>query len=126
MHDWMGFGLVALGIGLIVSAARKYRERTGTALIAGQIRPEFAVAGEIMRPIILFIVAFFAFKMSLFYFAFGGNRMLTPLQYGGLMFVLGAYVVSLFAATVKRPVKAPAPTEAAPVAVDAEEAHSAA
>ena len=37
MHDWMGIGLIALGLGLIVSAARKYRERTTTVLAPGQV-----------------------------------------------------------------------------------------
>ena len=80
-----------------------------------------------MRPIILFIVGFFALKMSLFYFAFGGNRMLTGLQYGGLMFVLGAYVVSLYASTARRPQQAVAKTgEPAAAPVEAEETRLAA
>jgi hypothetical protein len=119
MVDVMGLGLVALGGGLLWSANRKYRERTTTVLKPGEIRPEFAAAGEIMRPIILFIVGFIALKMSLFYFALGGNRLLTGLQYGGLMFVLGAYVVSLYASTMQRPEQAPAETKpdaAAPIA----------
>ncbi|MFO1027971.1 MAG: hypothetical protein U1E70_22560 [Acetobacteraceae bacterium] len=114
MVDVMGLGLVALGGGLLWSANRKYRERTTTRLKPGEVRPEFAVAGEIMRPIILFIVGFFALKMTLFYFALGGNRMLSALQYGGLMFVLGAYAVSLYAATAKRPDQAPANANASP------------
>jgi hypothetical protein len=126
MHDWMGIGLIALGGFLVVSAYRKYRERTTTVIAPGQIRPEFAVAGEIMLPIILFIVGFFALKMSLFYFALGGSRMLTGLEYGGLMFVLGAYVASLYASTVKRKEQAPATADAPVAAAAIDEARNAA
>ena len=57
--------------------------------------------GEIVRPLVLFGVGFIAFKASLFYFVFGGNRMITPVDYAGLMFVMAAYSGYLIAATTR-------------------------
>jgi hypothetical protein len=106
MHDWMGIGLFAVGLGLIVGAVIKRRNRMMNPIPAGAIRPEFAAMGEIVRPMILFFVAVFAFKMSLFYFVLGGQRFLTPLDYAGILFVLATYVGWLIVAT-RRPVQAP-------------------
>lgn len=101
MHDWLGMGLFALGLGLIGSAIMKRQSKLRNPIPAGQIRPEFAAMGEIVRPLILFAVAIFAGKMALFYFVFGGQKYLTPLDFGGLMFVLAAYVGWLIVATRK-------------------------
>ena len=70
--------------------------------------------GEIMRPVVLFVVGIFAVEMVAVYFVFGGSRFLTALDFGGIMFVLAAYTGYLLAATAKQ---APAI-----VAVPAEEA----
>jgi hypothetical protein len=91
MHDWLGIGLIAFGLGLVGAGIAKYRYRSRTPLPAGAIRPEFASMGEIVRPMVLFCVGFVALKMSLFYFVLGGNNLLTPLDFGGLLFVLAAY-----------------------------------
>ena len=104
MHDWLGIGLIALGLGLLAAGVVKRRNRIRTALPAGAIRPEYAAMGEMVRPMILFAVGFVALKMSLFYFFFGGSRLLTQLDYGGLMFMLAAYCGYLVAATM-RPVR---------------------
>jgi hypothetical protein len=109
MHDWLGIGLVALGLGLIGSAIMKRQSRMRNPVPAGAIRPEFAAMGEMVRPIILFAVAFFALKMTVFYFVLGGQRYLTPLDYAGILFVLAAYCGWLVVATTKRPVAAAAP-----------------
>ncbi len=114
MHDWLGLGLIALGLGLMVSAVLKYRTRQRTVILPGQMRPEFAAVGEIVRPIILFGVIFFAAKMSLFYFLLGGKAYLTPLDYAALMLVLAAYSGYLIAATSKRPQQVAAADEAEP------------
>ena len=37
MHDWLGFTLVALGLGLVGVAVQKRRIRTRTVLAAGSI-----------------------------------------------------------------------------------------
>ena len=102
MHDWLGIGLIALGLGLVGAGIAKYRFRRRTAVPAGAIRPEFASMGEIVRPLVLFCVGLIALKMSLFYFLLGGDRLLTPLEYGSLLFVLAAYCGYLVAATSKR------------------------
>lgn len=60
--------------------------------------------GEMIRPLILFAVAIFALKMTLFYFVLGGQRFLTPLDFAGILFVLAAYAGWLVMAT-KRPVE---------------------
>jgi hypothetical protein len=109
MHDWLGIGLIVLGLGLALAGLVKHRDRRRTPVPAGAIRPEFAAMGEIVRPLVLFAVGFVALKMSLFYFVFGGDRMLTAFDFAGLMFVLAAYCWYLVAATMKpRPVVEPA------------------
>ena len=100
MHDWLGAGLIALGVGLLVSGVMKRRAKLRAP--APDIRPEFAVMGEIVRPILLCALGFVALKMTLFYVALGGQRFLSPLDFGGILFVLAAYGVWLVLAT-KRP-----------------------
>jgi hypothetical protein len=77
MHDWLGVGLI------------------------GAIRPEYAAMGKMVRPLVLFGVGFVALKMSLFYFIFGGNRLMTPLEFAGLLFVMATYCGYLVAATMR-------------------------
>lgn len=101
MHDWLGIGLIVLGLGLVAAGVLKHRSRRREAFRPGAIRPEFAAMGEMVRPLILFAVGFVALKMSLFYFVFGGDRLLTGLDYAGLMFVLATYCGYLVAATSK-------------------------
>jgi len=109
MQDWLGMALGALGFGLVGAAVMKRRNRAQTVAAAGSIRPEFAAMGEIVRPMVLFVVALFAAKMTLFYFVLGGQHMLTVLQYGGVMFILAAYTAYLVIATTKvAQVEAPA------------------
>ena len=91
MHDWLGIGLIALGLGLIGHGFLKRQAKARNPLPAGSIRPEFAAMGQIVRPLILFFVGVFALKMSLFYFVLGGERYLTQLEFGGILFVLAAY-----------------------------------
>jgi hypothetical protein len=87
-----------------VSGIIKRRNRMLVPTPAGAIRPEFAAMGEMIRPLILFAVAIFALKMTLFYFVLGGQRFLTPLDFAGILFVLAAYAGWLVMAT-KRPVE---------------------
>ena len=100
MHDWMGLGLFAVGLGLVVSGIIKRRARAAAPI--GAIRPEFAAMGEMIRPLILFAIAVFALKITVFYFAFGGARFLTRLDFASILFVLVAYAGWLIVAT-KRP-----------------------
>ena len=75
----------------------------------GAIRPEFAAMGEIVRPLILFAVGFFALKMTLFYFVLGGQRYLTALDFAGILFVLATYSFYVVLATKARPVRVAEP-----------------
>ena len=118
MHDWLGLALNALGLGLVGAAVMKRRTRSRTVLAAGSIRPEFAAMGEIIRPMVLFVVVLFAAKMTLFYFVLGGRTMLTALQYGGVMFVLAAYAGYLIIATTKVAQASSEPVVAEPIATD--------
>ena len=102
MHDWLGTGLITLGVGLIGSGIIKRQSRLRTPLPAGAIRPEFAAMGKIARPLILCAIAIFAVKISLFYFLFGGQRFLSPFNFTAILFVLAAYSGWLIMAT-KRP-----------------------
>lgn len=120
MHDWLGAGLIALGVGLLVSGVMKRQAKLRAVGPPPDIRPEFAAMGEIMRPIILFALGFVALKMTLFYVALGGQRYLSPLDFGGILFVLAAYGIWLVLAT-KRP--APHATEQTEFAAQA--AHAA-
>ncbi len=106
MHDWLGIGLIALGMGVAAAGFVKRRNRMNLPLSAGAIRPEFAAMGEIARPLILFAVGFFALKMALFYFVLGGERYLTRLDFGGILFVLASYSGYVVLATSKRSVVA--------------------
>jgi hypothetical protein len=104
-------GLVVIGLGLLVATVGKHRQRRRAPLPAGAIRPEFAAMGEIVRPMILFLIGLFAVKMAFFYAALGGERYLSPLDFGGLMFVLAAYAGWLVVATRRA---APATGSSAP------------
>jgi hypothetical protein len=112
MQDWLTIALFALGLALIVSAVFKRRGRLRAVIPAGQMRPEYAAMGKIVRPLVLGFLAVLALKVSVFYFLFGGQRFLTPLQYAGVMFVLLAYAGWLVAATTRRRIESPAAAEA--------------
>jgi hypothetical protein len=120
MRDWLGLALIAIGCGLLVSAVFKRRERMRPIEPAARIRPEFAAMGEIVRPLILFAVLFVSAKMTLFYAVLGGDRYLSPVDFGGFLFVMAAYCVWLVIATKRRPVAAdpaPVPVVAASAAI---------
>lgn len=104
MRDLPGLALFALGCGLLVSGIVKRRARMRSPEPAGAVRPAFAEMGEIVRPMILFAVALVALKMSLFYFVLNDRDFLSPLTFGGFLFVLASYSVWLVLAT-KRPAR---------------------
>ena len=115
MRDLPGIALIALGCGLLISGVMKRRARMRVPLPAGAIRPEFAAMGEIVRPMILFAVALVALKTLVFYALFDGARFLSPLTFGGFLFVLAAYSAWLVLAT-KRPARQDALPAGAPAA----------
>ena len=115
MHDWLGFALIPVWLGVLAAGFAKRRSRQRTVLPAGAIRPEFAAMGEIVRPLILFVVGVFALKISLFYFVFGGQTYLTPLDFSGILLILAAYAVYVVLATTRlRSVPEPLATELRP------------
>ncbi len=101
MHDWLGLGLTALGLGLVGTGVLKRRNRIRTRVPAEAIRPEFAAMGAVIRPLVLCFIAVLAVKMSLFYFLFGGQRYLTPRDFAAILFLLAAYAAYLVLATTK-------------------------
>ena len=104
--------MIVLGLGLLVSGSMKRRAKIRSPMPPGAIRPEFAAMGEMMRPMLLFVVLLIAGKTLVFYLLFDGARWLSPLTFGGFMFVLAAYAAWLI--MVLRP-----PTTAAQVATSA-------
>ena len=102
MHGWLGMAMIPVGIGMAVAAFMKRRSRMSPVSSAGQIRPEFAAMSEIVRPIVLFFIGAFAVQMIMLYFVFGGQQFLTALDFGGIMFVLAAYIAYLLVATRKQ------------------------
>ena len=101
MHDWLAMGLIPTGLGILAAGIVKRRAKIRAPLPAGAIRPEFAAMGEMVRPIMMVAVGFIALKMTLFYFVLGGRAYLTPLDFAGLLFVLGSYAGYVVLATAK-------------------------
>ena len=81
MHDCLGIGLIALGLGLAVAGVFKHRSRQNTPVEvarSGQSSPSWVRScGQWCCS----WVGLIGLKMSLFYFVFGGDRFLTPLDY---------------------------------------------
>jgi len=99
MRNLLGLGLIVLGSGTLVHAGFKRRAKLRPVDPANAVRPQFQAMGEIMRPIILFCIVVVAAKMSFFYLVLGGGGLLTPLDFGGMLYALGAYAVWMVIAT---------------------------
>jgi len=105
MHDWLGVGLIALAVAIGVATVLKRRRQIRTPYPPGAIRPEFAAMGEMLRPLLLFVVGLFAVKFTLFYFFFSaGRELLSPLEFVGILAVLAAYAVHIILTVGTRPV----------------------
>jgi hypothetical protein len=124
MRDLPGLLLIVLGVGLLLSAAIKRRARMRAAEPAGAIRPEFVAMGQMMRPLLLFAVALIAVKSVVFYLLFDGGRWLSPLTFGGFMFVLAAYAAWLIL-VLRPPLTRTSSEAAAPVGRQAQVGHQA-
>jgi hypothetical protein len=111
MDALLGFGLTVLAIGFVGLGWRKRQARR--QIPAGAIRPEFAVIGEIMRPILLLLVAVLAVKITVFYFLFEGRRYMSPAVFTGTMLVLAGYATYVTLA-LQRTNPAPAVVENKP------------
>ncbi len=105
MHDWLGVGLIALGLGLIGFGTMKRRQRLRVVHPPGSIRPEFAGMTGIVRPLLLWALGFFAVETCLHYFMLGGRDLLSPLDFGGILFLLAAFATYVVLA-VTPPVQA--------------------
>jgi hypothetical protein len=99
MRNLLGLGLIVLGTTTLVHAEFKRRAKRRPVDPANAVRPQFQAMGEIMRPIILFCIAVVAAKMSFFYLVLGGGGLLSPLDFGGMLYALAAYAIWMVIAT---------------------------
>ena len=107
MHDWLGIALFALGFGLVATGVIKRRRRLRVVHPPGSIRPEFAGMTTIVRPLLLTALGFFAVETSVHYFMLGGDKLFSPLDFAGILFLLAAFGVYVLL-VLTRPVQAPA------------------
>jgi hypothetical protein len=108
MQDWVGAGLMAVAAAICAGTVLKRRRQIRTPYPPGAIRPEFAAMGEMVRPLLLFVVGLFAAKFTLFYFLFSaGHELLSPLEFAGVLVVLAAYAVHIILTVRTRPVERP-------------------
>jgi hypothetical protein len=100
LHNWIGAVTTALGGWLVFSGLAHRRRvlmaRRRLAIFAetGALppsEPRLATFGAIARPIILGGLGYFALKLTVAYALFGGNRLLSPLDFAGTVFLLAAY-----------------------------------
>jgi len=80
MRDWLGIALMAIGCGMLISGLRRRRPQTRG--------PETADAVGSLTFLALLAVTV---KVALTYTLVDGSRFFSPLDLGGLVFVLAAY-----------------------------------
>jgi hypothetical protein len=111
MQDWLGITLFALGLVLVAFGFVKRRQRSRTVHPPGSIRPEFAGMTGIVRPLLLWVIGFFAVETCLHYFMLGGRDLMSPLDFAGILFVLASFAAYVLLA-LTRPVQADGTTSA--------------
>ncbi len=107
MHGWLGIALIALGFSLIGFGVVKRRQRARTVHPPGSIRPEFAGMSGIVRPMLLWVIGFFAVETCLHYFMLGGSALMAPLDFAGILFLLASFAAYVVLA-ITRPVQSAA------------------
>jgi hypothetical protein len=104
LHNWIGAVTTALGGWLVFSGlAHRHRilivrRRMAIFAEAGASPPSdrpLATFGAIARPIIIGGLGYFAVKLTVAYALFGGNRLLSPFDFAGTVFLLAAYATWL-------------------------------
>ncbi len=93
MHDWLGPALFAAGVALIGYGWVKRGKRRRVVYPAGSIRPEYVGMSELVRPLLLLALGFFAAETTFHYFVLGGNGLITPVDFGGILFLFASFAV---------------------------------
>jgi hypothetical protein len=110
MRYWIGIALT-IGAVWLLAAAYAHRRRVIAARAAAAARGiapaepglrSVAVFGEIMRPVILFLLAYAAIKTVLLYVALDGQELLSWFDLAGMLALLGAYGVWMSVRTTYR------------------------
>lgn len=89
-RHWLGVMLALYGAFLLLAAERR-RARALAAPPPEALSSSLTVLGEIVRPLVLFGLAYLGLKVSLVYLAMDGGRWFSLLDLGGLLFLLAAY-----------------------------------
>ena len=104
MKEWPGVAMIAVGVWLAGAALFRGRRRDAVTPVSESL----AVFGEIMRPIIIGVLALAGVKMGLMYLAFGGDGLFSGFNLAGLEFLLAAYGGWIFVSLRPRRALAPA------------------
>jgi hypothetical protein len=101
MHGWLGIALIVVGSGLIGFGFVKRRTRAATVHPPGSMRPEFAGMSGIVRPLLLWVIGFFAAETCVHYFMLGGRALMGPLDFAGILFLLASFAAYVALAITK-------------------------
>ena len=121
LHNWIGALATALGGWLVFSGLAHRRRvllaRRRLTIFAdtGALTPsagQLATFGAIARPIIIGGLGYFVVKLTVAYALFGGNRLMSPFDFAGTVFLLGAYAAWLMLNTSHREPDGRPPPEA--------------
>jgi hypothetical protein len=108
MRNWIGAITAALAVWLMYSALSHRRRilagRPASTIAAGPDgaplhRLSLAMFGDIVRPMIILALAYFALKVIAAYVLLGGARFLSPFDLAGVLFLVAAYGAWLILAT---------------------------
>lgn len=105
MHGWLGPALFVAGMALIGLGWVKRQKRRQIVYPAGSIRPEYVGMSDYVRPMLLWVLGFFAVETTFHYFMLGGSDFLKPLDFAGILFLFAAFATYVVLA-VRRPLVA--------------------
>jgi hypothetical protein len=111
MRGLLGPALFVAGAALIALGVAKRRKRRQRVHPPGSIRPEFAGMSNMVRPLLLWTLGFFAAETTLHYFMMGGSSFLSPFDFAGILFLFAAFAAYVVLAVIP-PVVAPEKTGA--------------